>query len=307
MAQAFANDATQQTTTPTATEDAAAITQPVATEPASVTPAKTGEPPQEKWPTILANARTKAADEALAKHRETYGWAEQIPQAQLQEIARQTQRISSDPVGHIRDLVAEVGNHPTFGPQLRSEFARILGSARGQAKVDLTPDFQVVGNDGQVAGQAFSAEKTVALIQQAVAEAVSPLKQESVERKTAADQQAAMQKAAADLAKVSAKVDDVMTEMHDILDITDPKAEASVALYAAVNDVMAKNPTWSAHKAALEVRKTQIKPGLDAKAQQSALDSLKTKAAAQSVNPAGAAVSTTHRPMRLTDPSLKWS
>lgn len=309
MAQAFAADAARSVSDPAESGDAPAIAAPASPETASVTtpaPEKKGPIPFEVHETALKNARTKAADEALAKYKQDYGWAEQIPRATLETWARLSERMSTDPIAHIAEIIAEVQHHPTFGPQLRSQAARLLGGAKGQAKVDMEPDLVVRSDDGQVVAKSFSAEKVLALMQQVADERVAPLKQESEARKAEAQRRAAEAKAQAMQQQVEATVNDVMEDIHDTLNITDPKTEASIALLAEVNRLMDEHPEWSAHKAAREVRKTRIAPSLEAKATSAALDDLKTRAAAQSVNPAGAVVSTTHRPTSFHDKSLKW-
>lgn len=309
MAQAFASDAALQTPSPTDNGDAAATAPPAPTETQSITPApeKKGPIPFDVHETALKNARTKAADEALATYKQDFGWAEQIPRATLDSMVQKVQQISADPIAHIRDLVAEVGSHPQWGPQLRSEAARILGGMRGAPKVDLEPDLEVRNEQGQVVDTSFSAKKMMAIVQHLVDEKISPLKQESDQRRTETQRAEAEKKAVETQRQVVAAVDDVMADVFDTLDITDPKAEASTALLVEVNKVITERfahlPIDKAiGKAARDVRKRLI----EAKAQTGALDELKTKAAAQSVNPAGAVVSATHRPKSFHDPSLKW-
>lgn len=104
-----------------AQEPAAAIAQP----PTGETPkASQGEPPRERWDTILANARTKAAEDALAKHKEHL------------EIVAEMQR---DLPGTLFRLLEEGAIDPRFAEQLTAKAAALLNSRKQQAKADEMP------------------------------------------------------------------------------------------------------------------------------------------------------------------------
>lgn len=95
---------------------------------------KPGEPPQERWPAILENARKKANEEALTQFQQQYGGDVQF-----------SQRFKSDPIGTITQLVGELQQHPEYGPQLRSHAAKVLGQRAPKVEPEPQPD--LVGRD----------------------------------------------------------------------------------------------------------------------------------------------------------------
>jgi hypothetical protein len=299
FAQAFAQDAALHAGPSTSTEGAtippvdAAVTE-------SATPPQDkpqGEPPQEKWPTILTNARAKERDAVLTEMRQKVPSLDSIlanPQVFEKGIAH-FQKLAVDPPGHWRAFTTELLAHPTHGPALKSELARMFGGLRQQAAASVMPppDVDIVDANGQVTGKTYSAD------QLAKREAWRDQQQELKARARAEQERTARTKAAEAHKQLETRADDAMAEVLDILD-------GDKTHITAVIEMMDANPKWSAHRAALEVRKTKIAPAAAGKAQAQVLEDLKTKAAAQSVNPAGAVVAPTKRPSSFLDPSLKW-
>jgi hypothetical protein len=306
FAQAFAADAAAQQTAPaTSTEPAATV--PVAGQPTS---GETKGPiPFDVHHTALQNARTKAEADALAKWRQQYGWAEQMTAGDrdgLQRWAQLADRMSSDPIGHITDLIQELQNHTVYGPQLRSQAGRLLAGARGPQRVDMTPDLEVRNDQGQVVERSFSAPKLLAILDQVVNDKLSPLQQDANQRKAAEQQAQRQTEARAEMQRISTAADSMLEDINGILDIDDPKSSDAMQLYSEVTKVMEQYPTLSGYRAALHVRDSILKPSAAAKAQAAAVDSLKTQAAAQSVKPSGAATPATKRPSSFMDKSLTW-
>ena len=301
FAQAFEADAAR--TVSTSTEmPASATASPETTTAPSATPAQTGEPPKERWESILANARTKAGEDALAKWRQSYGWAEQISRDDLAAWGQIAGRMANDPVGHISDLIAEIQNHDTYGPQLRSNAARLLASARGPQRVDLEPDLVVTDANGNVLERSYSAKKQMAIMDQRLADALAPYKQESEQRKQVEAQTHAERQAQETTRAMHATVDAQFEEINGILDVSDPKSEDAQQMYRGVSALMEANPTLSYVAAATKFRNAYAKTKAEAKV----LDELKTKAAANSVSPNSVGTSTKKRPTSFLDPSLKW-
>lgn len=148
--------------TPAASASADVTVPPAAaTTPEGSTPAP-GEPPKERWDAILANARQKAADEALAP----LAWARGVnPQEfqQMQQIARHF--TSGNAVEGIKNLIAELRRDPAINQQLTRLHAQELAALRGQPKEpDLNP-IQVQLDNGQTVGL-YSADQIAALRQQ---------------------------------------------------------------------------------------------------------------------------------------------
>lgn len=259
---------------------AAATAQPGATPPAGTKP-EPGPIPFKDHKTILENTRTKAAADAVAQYRQQHGWAETVKR----EDVEQFQALMADPVDFGIALIEKLRADPTHGPRLRSHAARTLASGRSQAPVDLSPDLQVTDANGNVVSESFSAKKVQALIAHAVQDAIgkeiAPLKQDRAARLQAIEQAQAKEKAEATEKLVVAKTDEALAEIRDILDGDD-------SLFADVSTAMDAHPTWSVHKAALEVRKAKILPAAEGKATQKALASLQQKAGARTANGAGA-------------------
>jgi len=123
------------------------------TQPAVQAPTKPQGPiPFDVHTRSMENARAKAIEEYKAK----YGWAETIPQTELNQALALAKRASSDPIAYVRELIAELQQHPQHGPALRSEAARALAAGRGQPSMP-EPDITVTDEHGNVVGQTYSA------------------------------------------------------------------------------------------------------------------------------------------------------
>ena len=92
-----------------------------------------GEPPREKWDNILANARTKARDEALAEHRDHL------------EIVAELKR---DFPGTLARLLEEGGNDPRFSEAITAKAAALLNAKKQSAKANAEPEPDLQTADG---------------------------------------------------------------------------------------------------------------------------------------------------------------
>lgn len=113
-----------------AQEPAGAIAQPQT--PNSPSGAK-GEPPRERWDSILENARKKASEDALAAHKD-----------QLEIV----QRLREDFPGTLAQLLEEGSIDPRFSEQLTSRAAAILAARNKAAKADSEPEPDLQTADG---------------------------------------------------------------------------------------------------------------------------------------------------------------
>lgn len=299
FAQAFAQDAAPTTPDASTTTDTA-TTQPVDTQAldgATNPSAPQGPVPLAVHQKALENARLKAAQEAQAAFDRDYGWAKQVPREQLERFGSIASSMTTDPIGFLNKFVAELQANPVHAAALRSNAGRML--AARQANAEPQPDVQIVNDQGQVTGRTYSAEglakrdawrekQLLAKVEQQY----GPLIAEREQRQTA-------EKTAEAKKQIAAKAEQHFARVDRILD-------GDKSLYPEVNRLMAADPTLDAVDAALEVRKTKIAPAAKGKAEADVLESLKTKAAAQAMNPATAAVAATSRPKSFNDPSLKW-
>jgi len=117
----------------TAEEPVAATSQPQ--EPAKPETGK-GEPPRERWDTILANARTKARDEALAEHKDGL------------EIIN---RLRSDFGGTLEQLIEEASADDRYSARIVAKAAALLNARKAQAKQDTEPEPDLQLQDGTLA------------------------------------------------------------------------------------------------------------------------------------------------------------
>lgn len=151
---------------------APATAEPVAPEPTA--PSAKGPIPLDRHEAILQNTRQKTAEEVVSRVQQQYG-----PAIQLQ------QRLTSDPIGTLTQLIDEAVQHPEIGQHVVSQLARTLASRR-KSQPDLTPiDTEV--------GKVYTAEQVEALVAQQVAQRVQPLEQERQTR--VAEQMAAQERA----------------------------------------------------------------------------------------------------------------
>lgn len=286
FAQAFASDAapSEPTAPPEAPTTQAAD---AATTAAPVHPNVPGEPPQEKWPQILENARTKA----IADYKDKVGWAEGIDRAAYEETVRIGQLYQRDKPAYIRQILAEASAIPELAPLVRSEAARVLGTRTPQPQSSV-PDIPIVNEQGQVVGNLRE------IVSQHLAEFAAK-ELEPIKRDYATRQQAEQER------QQKAELDTAVTTLYQQAIAELPHFAEHEEEIAKVMNTLPKNqePGTVLHRAWAQV----VLPKLTAATQAKALDDLKTKAAASTANPASATVATTKRPTSFNDPALRWS
>lgn len=141
---------------------------PQAQTPAPETPA--GEPPKERWPDILSNARVKEREAVLQQIRTEIG-----PQLEV------LQRLQADPVGTVVQLQQELLADQRYANQIASEAARVLRSQRGVAALHEEPQPDVDAGNGIFLYSAAQQAKREAWLQQQwqrqLQESLSPVQQ----------------------------------------------------------------------------------------------------------------------------------
>ncbi len=292
--------------TPAASTSADATVPPAdSVSPDGSTPAA-GEPPKERWSDILANARSKAAEDALAP----YAWAKQVTPQEFQQVTEMAKRASADPIGYLQDFIKELQGSPEHAAQLRSLAAKALAqrSTAAVAEQEPTPDLPIQLEDGRVV-HLYSAE------QQAKREAFLQTKWlQSVEQKLQPLQQTheAMQAKEQALAVEQQIKHDTARELSASSkwkSMDNPAFRAKVAQQLHNTRVEGSDPrdvSLAFREAYMAVRDMED-AGLTQKAETRLLDSLKQKAAAAtSVNPGSAAASAPRAVTSFSDPSLKW-
>lgn len=234
-------------------------------ETAAPSPA-TGEPPQERWPDILDNARKKTRGEVEAEFRQKYGWADQF---------------QTDPYTFVDAWVDQLAEHPQYQPQILAKAARLLASRRGhtQPVEDLKADVPIVDANGTVTGYTYRGDVLDKILDRRLNERMAPL-----------EQQAKMQQERAQLVAVQEQswkyAHDTLTELRQNPYFKEHEAKVSTALAA--------HKEWgdNIHAAFNHVLLTDILPTLSQAEQRKVVESLQQKAGASTVGPSGTGAAT---------------
>jgi len=224
------------------------------------------------------NRRMKEAEDRWRNTEQSWGELLKANPQQLREMLGWYQRAAADPVAHATQLLAELQQDERYRPQVASQAARILQGLRNlQPKEEPEPQPDLVAENGVAVYSAprlrewreWDAKRTQAQTEARLTEALKPLKELQQER-----QQTRLSQQATDAA---AKQYQQAQSWHGFKD-----HEADIA--KAFNE----HPDWSLQDAYIHVLQTKILPAYPAKAQAQVVADLQSKAAAQSLNPAGA-------------------
>jgi len=302
--QQFASDATVTATTSETDSAPAATAQTESAPPDSETSPEPGPLPFQAHKTALENARVKERERVTQEFEQQYGWAKSVDRGAIEQAQQIGQMYATDRPGFIRRVMAEALNDPNMAGLVRSEAARVLGTrhqAQPQAApaVDLSPDIPVMDASGQVVAQTYSHER----LQQVVAKAIedfatrelSPIKQDYQTRQQQAETQRVQQ-------ELQTATQDIYSEAIDVLPGFKEHEVDIAKAFASMPNTMAPDK-------ALRAAWKQVVGGTLARADQvkaTQLQELKTRAAASSVNPASAVISTPAKVRSFNDPSLKW-
>lgn len=310
FAEAFAADASSAST-PSETTGAASASADATVPPAtSATPEgspqlEAGEPPRERWPTILENARKKAADEERAAWQQ-YAWVKE-PQkiAAYQEMVRLGELYQQNPIGYAKQFFAEMMSHPEHGQSFRSELARALGTrqqAQAAPAVDLQPKL-VQLEDGSTV-PLYSQEQIDAVIEQRMAK----LRQELQPTVQTAQELQRARREAAEKAQADTWARGFMSSLRKLPDYE--------ALEPTVIERLKDFKPTTGHQAEIEAAAYRIYLELTherkatdiAKAKSDQLDDLRRQAAASTApNPGSAAPSTPKNVRKFSDlPASAW-
>lgn len=259
------------TTSTTSAQPASATATPTASGTAAATTSATGEPPQERWPDILNNARTKTRGEVEAEYQKKYGWADEF---------------QKDPASFVENWMAQLMEHPQHSQRFTTNAARLLASRRGQmqpaaAPEKPKPDVPIQDEHGRVVGMAYSADQQEKLDafnwQQREAklnERFAPFEKQREEQQ----QQAFVQEMQA---KSNESARTILTELRQNPYYKENEAKVKAALAA--------HEEWgdNVHAAFNHVLVTDILPNLSHTEQRKVVESLQLKAGAGGVNPGG--------------------
>ena len=290
--------------TATATQSADATVPPVDASTPDGQPPTAGAPPQERWDTILANARAKAAEEAIAP----YAWAKQVDPQEFQQIRKIAAHFTKgDVVTGLQEMIAEARKDPAVEAQIRSFAAKTLAQRSQQTpNQEPQPDLPIQLEDGRVV-HLYSGEqlaKREAFLQQqwmqAVEQKLQPFQQThdtlQAERAALAQQQ-----------EITHFVASTFEDVKTWPGMDDPANQQAVAQALAQMPVSSDDPREVSLALNAAYRRTVL-PTLNSRAQSTLLDNLKQKAAASSsVNPGSATASSPRAVTRFSDlPPEAW-
>lgn len=287
FAEAFAADASPAPAPPEQTTDATAAAQPA---PAQETPQQSDERepfiPRQRFDEV--NGKLSE----LKQWKEQRAWADQIDQQTFAQMAEWYQRAHSDPLAFTTSLIAELQNHPTYGPQLKSLAARTLAQRGQAAGPDLSNLVIDLGN-----GQTIPLGDLKSQWMREVEQKFAPL-QQTVEQVTAERQKAEAQS----FATTS------IQQLRQLTGFKEHEAEIKAELQKIKlpEDAGPELVLLAAQAAYARVVPAKLQQSTAQSAQSQLLDNLQRKAAASSVNPGSAAPSSPRRVESFTDPSLKW-
>ena len=236
-----------------------------------------GEPPKERWPDILAHARTKTEAEVTARlaqeYRTKYGWADQ-----LQE----------NPVGFYEWLHDQLASHPEHGPKILAKAGRALQSRRGQTAVSgpperPKPDVPITDAHGNVTGYLYSDKQ-----------------QDALDEWRWAQREATLNEKFAPLEALTQRIENA-EHLAAIRDQADHQTTAVLADLrqqpyfkeheAAIKTALIEHEDWgdNVYRAYTHVLTTQVLPTLSRTEQAKVLETLQQQAAGSTVNPRGSA------------------
>ena len=256
----------------TVTTPASSTAAPATGAPAAVAtqdPARSTEPPRERWDSILDNARTKTRAEVEREFKQKYGWADEFHR---------------EPYTFVESWIDQLAQHPQYQQQLLAKAARLLNSRRGSHAQAAPPeepaaDLPYVDGQGNVVGQTYSATQLKqwrdwdwAQREATLADRFAPLEQRA-QRQEQAEQIAQLQ------ATASQHSQHTLTELRSQPYFKEHEAD--------IKRAFADHPEWgdNLHRAYLHVLTTRVLPKLSQTEQAKVLDSLQTKAAATTVSP----------------------
>jgi len=256
--------AATDTTPTTASPSAPATEAPVSTPEQAAAPQSTDPGP-------IPYARFKEVNDQLAALR----WAKDVDRHAIEEAQRIGRLYQTDRVGYLRNIIAESLADQELAPLIRSEAARVLAGARGQApEPEITPDIPVYDANGQLVAQTFSAERVQQIVQRAIQDAIG--KEVSPIKKTFEQQQQAAQ-AAAQRQQMERQIDAIYSRAEKLPLFKEHDKEIAEAM----NKFADAHPSEQVYLAWADV----VLPKLDQKSQAKLLGHLQTQAAGASVTP----------------------
>lgn len=236
-----------------------------------------GPVPYERFTEV--NQRMKQAEERWQKVESSFGDVLREDPQNLRGMLQWYRQAGADPVKFATELIDNLVTNEQYRPQVASQAARILSSLRGVKPADdPEPQPDLVAENGAPvysatqlrAWREWNAKSDQRNLEARLEKALAPVRKlEEAQRAFAVNQKVSAE---------SAKMYQQAQAWHGF-----KEHEAEIA------KVFNANPNWDLKDAYLHVLHNTILPTLPAQAQAKVVADLQSKAAAQSLNPAGAA------------------
>ena len=250
---------------------------------------KAGPIPFDAHQTALANARTKAVEDAKptieADVKQRYAWAEAIEEPDRQELTALYRGLKTDLIGTLTTLIDNASQHPEHAKTLRSQAARLLSAARrvqgDSASEDDEPQPDIPLEDGRAVYSAEQQRKRDAwLIQQVSAQFDRKLQPFQQDRERAQQRE--------QIHALHAKAADVLKKYADKPHFTEHKAD--------ILALMTQHPDMALGDAYAEVLTTKVLPIASQKERAAVLADIHHKAGAGTLNPQQTTTATAFKP-----------
>jgi hypothetical protein len=277
FAEAFAADASPASDTPAQTTDAAAAEQPTTAQEDSSQQSDDRSPfiPRQRFDEVNGKLNE------LKTWKEQRAWAEAVDQQTFAQMAQWYQQAHADPLAFATNLIAELQQHETYGPQLKSLAARTLAQRQAPAGPDLEGVVIDLGN-GQSIPLSALREQWMAQVRKEFEPIAQTVQQVN------SDRQAAEAKSFATTS---------LTELRQLPGFKDhePAIKAELGKMKLPADAGPDLVLLAAQAAYARVVPAKLQQSTTQSAQSQLLDNLQRKAAGNSVNPSSAAPSTPRR------------
>lgn len=228
-----------------------------------------GEPPRERWDSILRNAREKTRAEVAAEYEGRYG---------------KYDAFERDPWSAVQSWLGEASQHSLYGPMVQQWVQQQASQRRGNApSEEPKADVPIVDGNGQVTGYTFSDKQlrqwhqwNESNLQAKWDERLAPLERHRAQSEQQQQHQEMVQQA----------TQHATTTLQELRQQPYFKAHEP-----AIRQALLDHEEWgdNVHAAYNHVLVTQILPNLSQAEQKQVIDSLQAKGSATTVAPGGTA------------------
>lgn len=221
-------------------------------------------PPEDRWPSILDNARAKTRAEVEQEFRQKYSRYDQF---------------ETDPLAAVLGWLDQGSQHSIYGPHIANWAEQYVGKRHGQAPEEPKPDVPIMDQAGNVTGYTYSDRQLQARekwlthqLNQQWEERLGPLEQREAARQERDQQTEVMQNANQHASHTLASLrSQPYFKEHEV----------------RIREAFEQHPEWgdNIHAAYNHVLINEILPNLSQAEQRRTITELQTKAGGNTVNP----------------------